>query len=55
LIANEWFSTYSTRSYPPALNTNWIEKDDSTAKPGALGNWRNDTLDVTMSGQWIMK
>jgi len=39
---------------PPKLNTAWMEFDDSTALPGQLGNWNNDTLDLQYSGQWVM-
>jgi len=40
---------------PPKLSTTWIEKDDSSALPGELGNWRNDTSVSEYSGQWVMK
>ena len=39
---------------PPALNTLWIEKDDSDSLPGQLGQWKNITLDTTYAGEWVM-
>lgn len=42
---------------PPAFGTLWGEVDETTVPPvpGQLGDWKNDTLGVTYSGQWVMK
>lgn len=40
--------------YPPKLSTMWMENDDSSAIPGQLGSWMNDTLELEYAGQWVM-